>query len=158
MQTLSKQRLEASIRECDRHLQRLEYAYRSLAHLIPVSALQLQNLNEEDIKSLDQYIYRFTKLQDAMGLRLFKSLLETLAEDVERMTWIDRLNRLEKITALPSATRWLELRQLRNKLTHEYEEDTEQQAELLNLLLGVHKEIADIYETMKKFASKKIKE
>lgn len=157
MQKLSKQRLEASIRECDRHLQRLEHAYRSLAQLIPVSALQLQNLNEEDIKSLDQYIYRFTKLQDAMGLRLFKSILETLSEDVEPMTWIDRLNRLEKITALPSATRWLELRQLRNKLTHEYEEESEQQAELLNLLLGVHKEITDIYETVKKFAIKKIK-
>jgi uncharacterized protein with HEPN domain len=92
-----------------------------------------------------------------MGLRLFKFLLETLAEDVERMTWIDRLNRLEKITALPSATRWLELRQLRNKLTHEYEEETEQQAELLNLLLGVHKEITDIYEAVKKFIIKKTK-
>lgn len=98
--------------------------------------MQLNALNDEQIEALDQYIYRFTKLQDAMGERLFKHTLALLAESTRSTAFIDKLNRLEQLGAIESAQAWLDLRQLRNLLAHEYANDDEEKTNAINLVFS----------------------
>lgn len=62
--------------------------------------------------------YRFGKLQDSAG-RLSRLTLDALGEEVYELTFIDVLNRAEKLGILDSAKDWLILRELRNLITHE---------------------------------------
>jgi hypothetical protein len=72
------------------------------------------------IRTIDQFVLRFIKLQDTLGehvLRAFAS--EVLAEPVSDLPLIDVLARLERYGVLDSA-QWARWRALRNSLTHEY--------------------------------------
>jgi hypothetical protein len=60
-------KLNDVIYECSLHLKRLKSANEELEDFIPLDITKFQNLNDEEIRILDQLIYRFTKLQDAMG-------------------------------------------------------------------------------------------
>lgn len=67
----------------------------------------------------DQILFRFTKLQDAMGERLIPATLAHLAEPYEDRAMRDKLDRLEKLGYL-DVDAWLRWRELRNRLAHEY--------------------------------------
>jgi hypothetical protein len=72
------------------------------------------------IRTIDQFVLRFIKLQDTLGehvLRAFAS--EVLAEPVSDLPLIDVLARLERYGFLDSV-QWARWRALRNSLTHEY--------------------------------------
>jgi len=76
--------------------------------------------SDENVKTIDAFIYRFVKLQDYMGDKLFKELLRSLLEYKDNMSMLDVLSKLEKLEIIPSEDRWLDYREVRNKLTHEY--------------------------------------
>jgi hypothetical protein len=105
---------------CEIHVQRMEFAKSRVEPFIPLSLDNYDKLDEETISFLDQYIFRFSKLQDTMGNRLFPLTLQALAEPVIDQAFIDILNRLEKLAILDSAFGWIELRKIRNDLAHEY--------------------------------------
>jgi hypothetical protein len=73
----------------------------------------IENLSKDDRRLLDQFAYRYTRLQDDLGARLMPAALKALGEEVATMPAIDRFNRLEQIGWLPSADEWLELRVIR---------------------------------------------
>ncbi|MBE0490213.1 MAG: hypothetical protein IBX53_14155 [Halomonas sp.] len=50
---------------------------------------------------VDQFIMRFSKLQNAIGAKLLPSVLELTKEPGDYPAFIDKLNRLEKIGAIP---------------------------------------------------------
>lgn len=108
-------------------------ALRGLAALRPITGSRFQSLGDAEIKDLDQFILRFTKLQDAVGTRLFAAVLGVLQEPYQDWPMIDRLNRLEKLGLLENAADWETIREARNKLTHEYPDDPEKNAATLNL-------------------------
>lgn len=89
------------------------------------SATGLCALSSHDRRLLDQFAYRFTRLQDDMGGRLFPALLVVLGEEIASMSMIDRLNRLEQLGWIPLADKWLELRRIRNEFAHDYPENPE---------------------------------
>jgi hypothetical protein len=77
------------------------------------------------IRTIDQFVLRFIKLQDTLGehvLRAFAS--EVLAEPVNDLPLIDVLARLERYGVLDAA-QWARWRSLRNSLTHEYPDHPE---------------------------------
>ncbi len=77
---------------------------------------------KSDIAFVDQYIYRFSKYQDSIGKKLFRSFLELIDEYEHSMSMIDILNKLEKFDIVQK-DRWQEIRDLRNEIAHNYEED-----------------------------------
>jgi hypothetical protein len=89
----------------------------------------IENLTKVDRRLLDQFAYRYTRLQDDLGARLLPAALKALSEEVSTMPAIDRFNRLEQLGWLPSADEWLELRQIRNQFAHEYPETPDQRFE-----------------------------
>jgi len=46
--------------------------------LLPMTAHSLRVMDDESVQDWDQLILRFTKLQDAMGTRLFPAALDVL--------------------------------------------------------------------------------
>lgn len=86
---------------------------------------------EEDLaERLDAFVSRFGRMQDTLGDKLIPSLLRLLAE--KPGSALDNLNRAEKLGLLSSVVEWLDIRNLRNKLVHEYMVDAEEFAMALN--------------------------
>jgi hypothetical protein len=117
---------------CEVHAERLRWAMSQLAEKKPFSVESLAQLTEIELAIFDQFIVRFSKLQDVMGAKLLPAVLELTHEEGELNTFIDKLNRLEKIGALSSVEQWLKLREMRNQFAHDYPDDPEIQSSLLN--------------------------
>ncbi len=117
---------------CTRHAERLAWAMASLRARFPLSAETIQELSEVELAILDQFTARFSKLQDAMGAKLFPAVLELTKEQGKLVAFLDKLHRLEKIGAIPSAENWLLLWETRNQFAHDYPEDPVIQAATLN--------------------------
>ena len=94
----------------------------------------------------DQFIYRFSKLQDVIGAKLFKSILINLGEDISAMPYIDIVLKLEKLKVIRSAEEWFQLREIRNLLTHEYPLNQQEVVDDLNLLFGRYQQLLDIWQ------------
>lgn len=129
-------RLIPAIRECERHWQRLRYAVSRGATLFPMTSERYVRLSDADVTILDQTLFRFGKLQDAIGQRLLPAILLAGQEWRDNETFLDNLNRLEKLGAIPSATEWIKLRDLRNNAMHEYPDEPEINAANLNRLFS----------------------
>ena len=105
--------------ECDRHLLALREAMARCPE--PLTEAHFAIRNPELIAALDQFAYRFIKLQDVMSVQLFRQFaLEALWEPVESLPILDILNLLERYRYLASAARWQEIREIRNQITHEW--------------------------------------
>jgi hypothetical protein len=144
-QELIELRLQPAIRECDLHQSRIDYASKKLVDKFPMTASRWSVLDDETIAEIDQLLFRFGKLQDAIGRRMFPAILTLAAEWSENESFIDKLNRLEKLGAIPSADQWNQLRELRNESTHEYPDAPEKNAANLNL---VHEALKPLKETL----------
>jgi hypothetical protein len=127
-----KEVFQAHLETCERHAERLAWAMNTLANLFPLSPEALSRLTAIDLAVMDQFVVRYSKLQDAMGAKLLPAVLELTQEQGEMRTFVDKLNRLEKIGALSSADKWQEFREMRNQFAHDYPDDPEIQASLLN--------------------------
>jgi len=90
-------RLQDAWRECKRNAYHVQSAYQQLVPLLPMTGSQFEQLSDDKIRTLDQFVLRFTKLQDAMGSRLFPAILAYLQEPYETQPMLDKLNRLEKL-------------------------------------------------------------
>lgn len=137
-------RLQDAWRECERNDYHLRHALSSLAATMPMTAEKFQYLNDDQVQSLDQFILRFSKLQDAMGGRLFPSILQYLQEQYEERPMLDKLNRLEKLGFIQRAEDWQAIRMARNKFAHEYPDDFVKNAALINLASAAASEMHEL--------------
>lgn len=80
----------------------------------------------EKVKVIDSFIFRFIKIQDLMGNKLFREVLDALGEYQSSMSMLDVLDKLEKLELLDSAEQWMSYRNLRNVLTHEYPDNRQE--------------------------------
>jgi hypothetical protein len=76
--------------------------------------------NAEIVRAIDAFIFRYIKLQDFMGNRLFPKILAQVGNYEDSMSLLDILDKLEKLEIIPSSNRWINYREIRNNLTHEY--------------------------------------
>lgn len=129
-----KKKLNDNLAEANKHLERLSNALGELKkyYQFPLNSDDYKQLIEE-VQCLafsDQIIYRFSKLQDCMGAKLFKSLLLYQGENVNK-PFLDILNQLEKMNVI-DVEEWFEIRDLRNEIAHDYEDKDEVAINLLN--------------------------
>lgn len=59
--------------EIDRHIKRIEAILPDIQKWLPLQTEDLDNT--EIVKTIDSFIYRFTKIQDRMGEKLFPAVL-----------------------------------------------------------------------------------
>ena len=116
-------RLQDAWRECERNMYYLCVATTSLSPVLPMTADRFEHLTDAQVQALDQFILRFTKLQDAMGSRLYPAILQYIQEPYEKRPMLDKLNRLVKLGYIQNAATWQNIRITRNKFAHDYPDD-----------------------------------
>lgn len=119
-------KLRHLLKEVDTHLQRVDIAFSELSkkHEIPFTIKSFTELltSHADVAFADQVIYRFSKAQDSMGAKLFKAFLLYQGENIDK-PFLDILNSLEKLNVV-QVDDWFELREIRNEIAHDYDENT----------------------------------
>lgn len=119
----------------------LETVHRQGQHLIftkerlfdrPIDRIWVDSLDDdaERAERLDAFVARFGRMQDTLGDRVIPQLRICMLETPEAA--LDNFNRMEKLGLLSSVTDWVEARNLRNRLVHEYMRDPEEFAGALN--------------------------
>ena len=156
MSANDQKKLELILRECGIHARRMEHARGVCDSWFPLDEASYSSLTDDQIAHVDQLIYRYTKLQDALGAKLFPLIVGHLREDAESMTVIDKLAQLERAHAIADAERWQELRELRNQLAHDYEDDAEIAAGYLNDLYEASASLLAFQEQATRFARERI--
>ncbi|MDP2760184.1 MAG: hypothetical protein Q8O64_07220 [Sideroxyarcus sp.] len=145
--------LQQAYSVCSEHDAALRDALVDLAQR-GLTTTELDGLNKGDRRLLDQFAYRYTRLQDDMGARLIPAILRALGEEIAAMPVLDRLNRLEQLGWLPSAEQWSDLRRIRNEFAHDYPETIEERFERLQLAISSAQTVSEIFA----FLSQKIRE
>ena len=132
----------------------LELHFRRTDSVLPAIENQLTG-DEHDfddpefVKTTDAFIYRFIKIQDKMGDKLFPAYLQLLQEYRDNMPLIDVLNDLERLGVIESAQEWIEFRKLRNSLTHEYPGNEDEIIDALEAAVGTYRKMKSIYSKIK---------
>ena len=90
----------------------------------PMTAQRAEALKSDPdlAERVDAFVARFGRLQDTLGDKLLPRLLDWLAEPVGPA--IDNIARAERLGLVASGQAWIEARQLRNFMIHEYVRDS----------------------------------
>ncbi|MBD3808474.1 MAG: hypothetical protein IE880_07150 [Epsilonproteobacteria bacterium] len=134
------------LHECKQHKMRLLSAKKHLETYMPIDRDNYLLLNDVDMGFVDQMIFRFSKLQDTMGDKLFPSLLELMSEDVKSKPFIDRLNRIEEL-GIVYKDEWLHLRKNRNEIAHEYSFNQDEVIASVNVIFDSLEKLIFIFDT-----------
>jgi len=141
-----RQKVQINFEEAHKHLKRLDGAFDELLkkYQLPLVEKEYKHIlnNIQDLAYSDQIIYRFAKLQDVMGAKLFKSILLYQGETVNK-PFLDILNQLEKMEIL-DVEEWFEIRDLRNEISHDYEDSGSTAMHMLNMIFKLKKELEKI--------------
>jgi len=142
-----RQKVHDNLNESYKHFLRIENTFTALSKYydFPIVIDDFKKILDsiEHLAYSDQMIYRFSKLQDYMGAKLFKSVLLYEGENVNK-PFLDILNQLEAIDII-SVDEWFEIRDLRNEIAHDYEDNDEI---ALNILNTIYKIKSDLKETL----------
>ncbi len=147
-----KQKVYDNLAESYKHLKRLNGALNELQkkHPFPISSDGFNEIanNIQTLAYSDQAIYRFSKLQDCIGAKLFKSVLLYQGENINK-PFLDILNQLEKIEIV-NVDEWFEIRDLRNEIAHDYDNNETLALNILNTIFEIKDDLEQILISIKK--------
>ncbi len=115
-----------------KHRKQLGHMKMILSPTMPLTSATVETFTTDDIAAWDAFIMRFCMLQDLMGTKLFSAFLTLAGQEASTMTIIDMIHSLEKMGVIENSELWRDIRETRNKLTHEYPNMPILSAELLN--------------------------
>ena len=144
-QFILAQQIRVTAKEA-RYLERTAERLRSLD--IDIFWVQSLENNDEYSEMLDAFVSRFGRLQDTLGDKLLPAILRASLEKTGAQ--LDNLLRAEKLGWIESTQSWIELRELRNRLVHEYIESAD---DLLNALHQALQDVHILVETQLRFAA-----
>lgn len=137
------------------HQRRIEHSKNQIKDDFPLTPETASNLNDDSFSHWEVLISRFAKLQDLLGAKIIPEVLNYIGEGSERQTYIDRLNKLEKLEVIDNTQTWIELRTLRNHLAHEYPNAPNLTAEYLNQAFDQSSILIKAISDLEKLAEKR---
>ena len=146
MNTPEQLALQHILAVCQGHADALSDALQDM-QLRALTLDDYSHISKSDRRLLDQFAYRYTRLQDDMGARLVPAVLKTLGEDIAPLSAIDRFARLEQLGWLPSADEWLTLRQIRNQFAHDYPDSPTERFERLQAATHAAQQLLTVMTT-----------
>lgn len=129
-------KLVPALKECATHQSRLCSAWVEAVGFPALQEGATTALSESEIRTLDQLVFRFGKLQDGIATRLLPATLQVLQEWRESEPFMDKLNRAEKLNLLGPVEQWQILREFCNQTAHEYPDDPARMMENLRRLVA----------------------
>ena len=142
------------INECEKHQIWIEESFGEIQDIFPLSGKKYTKLTAMEIKNIDQFLFRFSKMQDTIGEKLFRLIVGDFVEDITKMTFIDILNQLERIGILESIQEWQNLRKARNDISHQYDDEPEEMAEAINRIFAQKDILIEIFSNIKNYYKK----
>lgn len=119
------------------HRQRVQAAMDHLHPWLPLTADALMRADYEVIASAELLVSRFAKLQDHLGAKLVPLAIALAEEPLPvNASFVDKLQCLERLRALPDAAAFRQLREVRNDLAHDYPDDPDQAAAALTVVVA----------------------
>jgi len=118
------------------HLDRMNTAFNFIKPSLPVTESNYIMMSNEQVAYIDQFIFRFAKLQDLIGQNLFKIILLLEEEDIRNYSFRDLINKIEQFGIIESDEKWFKLREIRNDVSHEYPVADEEAIIALNQLFN----------------------
>lgn len=137
------------------HEARIREALVHINKYLPFTTAMVTDMPEEHMLWIELLVSRFGKLQDLLGAKLFNDVLEKNAENSHGMSMLDKLNSLEKMHIIAKADVWIEMRNARNHVAHEYPNSPELTVKYLNQILNLTPELLTISDNIKNFLLKK---
>ena len=96
--------LEETLEIIDINIKRAESDYKEIKSW---NALTPQFFDDDNKRRvIDSFIFRFIKIQDLMGEKLFKEVLASLGEYKRNMSFIDIFDKMEKLEIIDSSDKW----------------------------------------------------
>jgi len=130
---MSFNRLKAYILEANVHVERLKEILKALEELYPLSVDRYSNLSLAEKNLLDSLAFRFSKLQDLIGSKIFREYLKEVGFVTEGKTFLELLREIENEGIIDIDT-WSDFRKMRNLIAHDYPEEVEKKVEAINYL------------------------
>ena len=109
-------------------------------------------LKPQEKAILDAYLKRFTSVQDFLGAKIFSLLLEIAGIPGDKMSEV--LYNIEKEQIIDSLDNWIELREVRNELEHDYLEELEEALKDLKFCIDSFEKIESYYLNSLNFSKK----
>jgi len=111
-------------------------------------------LKIEDKAILDAYLKRFSSVQDFLGAKIFSPLLDIAGINSGKMSEV--LFVIEKEGIIDSLDHWIELREVRNELEHDYPDNLEAALQDLKFCINSFASLENYYVNSLNFAQKYI--
>jgi len=110
---LIKKELKKTLKILDKAMDTFNYSYQSC------KTMDIKDeYTYEELDKFECLTSRFARLSDILTQKILKSILLLLREDVK--SFLDRINRAEKLEIIVSADQLKAVRDLRNEIAHEY--------------------------------------
>ena len=120
MKHYPKELFQSNLDACTLHADRIDKALKEVEQFSPLTEEKLASMDTHQLAVTELLTGRFSKLQDTIGEKIFPQLLNLLGEDIEGKSFIDKLNKLEKLGYINKAEDWFVYRRARNAIAHEY--------------------------------------
>ncbi len=131
-QSTNEKRLVSYFIEAQKHIALITESLEVLEPNIPIK--EYETLNQLERFALNALIFRFSKLQDLIGVKIFRAYLDFSGFETAEKSFFDILREIEK-EGIIDIDSWSELRELRNKIAHEYPEEIDEMVESINLFI-----------------------
>ncbi len=124
----------------------LAFSLAQTAALVPISSWE--SLTPGNHETLAAFRIRFSEFQEHMG-KLMRAI--AIEEEQETEPYSAILLYMEKLGLIDTAERWKEIRELRNAINHEYEEDVERLTAFFTELTQAAPELLSWHDRLTKF-------
>lgn len=125
-----EKRLDNYFLEAEKHMDLMEDAIAAIK--LPI--VHYDNLPNIEKFALNALVFRFSKLQDLVGSKIFRAFLEFNKFETQDKSFLVLLKEIEKEGIVDIDT-WDELRVVRNNIAHEYPGEEDEALEALALLI-----------------------
>ncbi len=145
----STKKLELHLAESLVHINRLKAVLPTLKKLYPLNIEKFSTLTVEDQDKLDVLAFRFAKLQDLLGTKIFREYLTVLQYPIEDKNFLELLKELDKEKIL-DIDLWSEFRGVRNSISHDYPSEEEERVEAINYLIEHIDKLIEMTQNIRK--------
>lgn len=113
------------------------------------------NLSVNEKALLDAYLKRFSSLQDFLGAKIFPLVFELAGFPSTKMSEV--ISNAEKEGIIDSISDWIELRQIRNELEHEYPDELVEALNDLEFCVNSYSKLSKYFQNVKNYSEKLLK-
>ncbi len=127
----------------------LAYSTQRVQRILPINDWRALSLEQHE--TLAAFRVRFSEFQEHLGKTMRAVAIE---EEVEVERFGSVLAFMEKLGVLDSTERWKIVRELRNAVNHEYEEDADRLTQFFTEMVKATPELLEHYQRLLSFCEK----